>query len=165
MEVQLAHMTQREARAAEAERAAAAERERVMAELLAVKGVDVMRQEAHAREVADMQARMSVLQAELTRAQEEASREKERRADALESALRDSRSTRAEADKLRGQLEEARAAGAAAMARAEDLGQKLASAQARLRVLEEQAEQREAHVSGALGRGAPARLPRSNSRP
>lgn len=82
----------------------------------------------------------------MTRAQEEASREKERRTDGLEAALRDSRATRAEADVLRGQLEEARAAGAAAAAKADDLGQKLAAADARLRVLEQQADQREAQV-------------------
>lgn len=57
MEVQLAHMQAQEARAAEAERAASAERERAVAELLAMKSVEAMRQEAHAKEVAGMQVR------------------------------------------------------------------------------------------------------------
>jgi len=156
VEVQLSHLQAQEARAAEAERAASAERERVMAELLAAKSVDAMRQDAHAREVAEMQARVSALQVELSSTQEEAMREKERRADGLEAALKDSRATRAEADMLKGQLEEARTSGAAAAAKAEALGQQLAAAEARLRVLEQQAEQREAHVSdcsGQVGQG------------
>jgi hypothetical protein len=90
---------------------------------------------------------VTALQTELTRAQEDASREKERRADGLEAALRESRAARADADVLRGQLEEARAAGSAAGTRADALGQQLAAAEARLRVLEQQAEAREAHVS------------------
>jgi hypothetical protein len=219
MEVQLAHMAAQEARAAEAERAAAAERERMHAELLAAKSVDAMRQDAHAREVADMQARhagrqgwgagrgcqaqkrvgggqrvaeqpvshcrvpppsirtrvapfsaptppcvprrppaapqarITALQAEVTRAQEEADRQRGHRTDKLEEAARESRAARAEADVLRGQLEEARGSGAAAAARAEALGQQLAAAQAQLRVLEQQAQQREANVSCCGGVG------------
>lgn len=92
---------------------------------------------------------MTSLQAEVVRAQEDASREKEARAVRLEEALRESRAARAEADVLRGQLEEARSSGAASASKAEELGQKLAAAEARLRVLEQQAEAREAEVGGS----------------
>lgn len=57
LEVQVAHLHAQEARAAEAERAANAERERTYAELVAAKSVDAIRQEAHTREVSDMQVR------------------------------------------------------------------------------------------------------------
>jgi hypothetical protein len=88
------------------------------------------------------QDRIEGLRAEVLCAQEEAAREKERRMDGLESALRDSRATRAEADVLRGQLEEARTARGAADEKARVLGQQLATAEARLLALEQQAAQR-----------------------
>lgn len=86
---------------------------------------------------------MEALQAEVTRAQEEVTRERARREDGAEALQRDNRRLGAEANVLRGQLEEARASGAAAAARADGLSQQLAAAEARLRVLEQQAEQRE----------------------
>lgn len=54
-EAQLAHLQQRRAADAEAECGAAAERERTLAELLAAKSVEGMRQDAHRREVAALQ--------------------------------------------------------------------------------------------------------------
>lgn len=57
LEVKLAHVEAQEARATEAERAATAERERLQSELIAAKGGESERQEAHAREVASMNVR------------------------------------------------------------------------------------------------------------
>ena len=55
LEVQVVHLQAQEARAVESERAAAAERERTYADLLAARSMESMRQEAHAREVANLQ--------------------------------------------------------------------------------------------------------------
>jgi len=94
------------------------------------------------------------MQAELINAQEAASRERERRTDGLEAALRDSHARRAEADMVRGQLEEARTAGKAAAERAESLSRQVAVAEGKLRALEQQAEQREAQVAAAAAAAA-----------
>jgi hypothetical protein len=57
LEAKVSHLEAQEARAAEAERAIAGERERTYAELLAAKSVEAMRNEAHAREVKGLQVR------------------------------------------------------------------------------------------------------------
>jgi hypothetical protein len=94
-----------------------------------------------------------VLQAEVVKAQDAAARERDRRADGLEAALRGSSSTSAEASMLRGQLEEARSAGAAALTKAEALGQQLAAAREHARLLEEQLQRHKAQVGTSEGRG------------
>jgi hypothetical protein len=55
LEAQLAHLQVQATRAADAERATAAERETTLGELLAARTIDTMRQEAHRREVATLQ--------------------------------------------------------------------------------------------------------------